>query len=404
MAGAVTVSGGDGMRSGSVIRYDGKRGAVWRIRYRDADGVRVRETLGAEADGWTETKAREALRERLVDVKRDRRRKLSPISFEEFALGWQETYPDARGLKKSTRESYKTIIERHLVPKFGQLSLEAIDVDRLERYLAAKRRDGYGPATLNRHLNLLSALFTAAAKRQLVRANPVALVERPREPRRRWTILTPVEIGLVARAFAELAGAAVDEAERTWILQARVVFITVIAAGLRRGEILGLRWRDVELADPSGAVLRVRETWVRNQVDSPKSEAGERTIPLDKVLAEELWQHRRRTAYRADRDRVFCHPQKGSPLDHKRYAETLKLALAKAKIERPMRPFHDGRHTAITNDAAAGNPQLSIMKRAGHSDFKTTLLYIDLAGETFRAEADRLGQRLFGAKADRPPE
>jgi integrase len=171
----------------------------------------------------------------------------------------------------------------------------------------------------------------------------------------------------------------------------------VVGVGLRRGEILGLRWRDVDLADPSGALLRVRETFVRGAEDTPKSEAGERTIALGPKLAEELWQHRRRTAFPGDNERVFCHPEKGTPLDHKRYAGTLKAALAKAKIEKPMRPFHDGRHTSITNSAAAGLSPAALMARAGHSDFKTTQGYIDLAGETFRADAELLEQRLFGS-------
>jgi site-specific recombinase XerD len=131
--------------------------------------------------------------------------------------------------------------------------------------------------------------------------------------------------------------------------------------------------------------------------DTPKSEAGERTIALGPKLAEELWQHRRRTAFAREDERVFCHPEKGTPLDHKRYAATLKRALARAKVEKPMRPFHDGRHTSITNSAAAGLSPAALMARAGHSDFKTTQAYIDLAGETFRAEAELLEQRLFGA-------
>jgi integrase len=61
-----------------------------------------------------------------------------------------------------------------------------------------------------------------------------------------------------------------DPDERAWIEQARVVFPPVVSAGLRRGEILGLRWRDVSLADPAGATLRVRGTWVRSQRDTPK--------------------------------------------------------------------------------------------------------------------------------------
>jgi integrase len=175
-----------------------------------------------------------------------------------------------------------------------------------------------------------------------------------------------------------------------------VVFLTVVGVGLRRGEVLGLRWRDVDLADPAGAVLRVRETFVRGAEDTPKSEAGERTIALGPKLAEELWQHRRRTAFSGDDERVFCHPEKGSVLDHKRYATTLREAMAAAGVEKPMRPFHDGRHTSITNSAAAGLSPAALMARAGHSDFKTTQGYIDLAGETFRAEAELLEQRLFG--------
>ena len=79
----------------------------------------------------------------------------------------------------------------------------------------------------------------------------------------------------------------------------------------------------------------------------------------------------------------------------------MNAALAKANVRGPMRPFHDGRHTSITNAAAAGTPPAALMARAGHSDFKTTQGYIDLAGETFREEADRLEERVFASL--RPP-
>ena len=84
---------------------------------------------------------------------------------------------------------------------------------------------------------------------------------------------------------------------------------------------------------------------------------------------------------------MFCNPLTGRPLDPKRYAATLRLALKRAKVDRPVRPFHDGRHTSITNAAAAGTSPAALMARAGHSDFKTTQGYIDLAGETFGEEA-----------------
>ena len=167
-------------------------------------------------------------------------------------------------------------------------------------------------------------------------------------------------------------------------------------AGPRRGELLGFHWRDIDLVEPTGAVIRVRETFVRSAQDTPKSEAGERTIPLGPWLAEELWQHRRRTRFCGDDERVFCSPTKGTPFDVARYARTLGAVLARVGITAPVRPFHDLRHTAITNDAAAGSSPLAIMKHAGHTDFKTTQRYIDLAGVTFREDAERAERRLLG--------
>jgi site-specific recombinase XerC len=76
-----------------------------------------------------------------------------------------------------------------------------ITVDAVERFLAGRRKAGLGPATLNRTLNVLSFFFNAAVKRDLVRADPVAFVDRPREPRRRWRILTTARDGAVERAL-----------------------------------------------------------------------------------------------------------------------------------------------------------------------------------------------------------
>jgi hypothetical protein len=110
----------------------------------------------------------------------------------------------------------------------------------------------------------------------------------------------------------------------------------------------------------AGAVLRVRETFVRGAEDTPKSEAGERTIALGPKLAEELWQHRRRTSFAGDDERVFCHPTKGSPLDHKRFARTLRRRLGRRvsrrrcgpsttdgtlRLRTPLRPGYRLRHS-----------------------------------------------------------
>src|SRR5215211_256453 len=214
------------MRRGAcVIRRQGKRGVVFYVKYVDAAGTQVKERVGSEADGWTEQKARAELEARLTDVRREGLRKPSALSFAAFADDWLATYADARGLKRSTRESYRSLLDCHLKPAFGPFRLDQLDVAAVERYLAAKRRAAYEPRTLNRHLNLLGLVLRYAVRRGLVRANPVAAVERPREPRRRWTILNPVEIGRVERALVGLAEEA-DADSSAWVEQARVVFLT----------------------------------------------------------------------------------------------------------------------------------------------------------------------------------
>ena len=97
---------------------------------------------------------------------------------------------------------------------------------------------------------------------------------------------------------------------------------------------------------------------------------------------------------------MFVSPTKGTPFDPARYSKTLRPALDRAESSGP-RPFHDGRHTSITNSAAAGASPAALMARAGHSDFKTTQVYIDLAGETFREEAERLEERIFTGTSTR---
>ena len=143
-------------------------------------------------------------------------------------------------------------------------------------------------------------------------------------------------------------------------------------------------------------MLRVEETWVRSGSDTPKARAGHRTLALGSRLAGELFDHRARSPFSGDDERVFANPRTGRPLAPSRYAEILRLALDRVGIKEHIRPSHDLRHSSITNAAAAGTSPAALMARAGHSSMSTTLLYIDLAGESFRDEADLLERRLWG--------
>ncbi len=107
-----------------------------------------------------------------------------------------------------------------------------------------------------------------------------------------------------------------------------------------------------------------------------------------------MWQ---RTRFQDDEELVFCHPQKGTALDPSRLSRVyLRPALREAGINKPIRPFHDLRHTALTHEAAAGNPMAYVQHRAGHSQSAVTERYIHTAQILFPGAAARGESRLFG--------
>jgi integrase len=69
-----------------------------------------------------------------------------------------------------------------------------------------------------------------------------------------------------------------------------------------------------------------------------------------------------------------------------------------------VRPFHDLRHSSLRNEAAAGSNPIALMTKAGHSSMQTTRIYLRLAGQVFRDEADALEQRLLGGRTFYPSE
>ncbi len=131
-----------------------------------------------------------------------------------------------------------------------------------------------------------------------------------------------------------------------------------------------------------------------------KTEEGERAIALPPVLADALADRYRRTAYKGQDERVFCNPKTGGEYREETFSEAFRAALASAAVEGHIRPFHDLRHTAITNDAAAGASPIAVMAKAGHASMTTAKRYLHLAGVVFRDEAERLEHRLFGNRDD----
>ena len=364
------------MPSGSVIRYEGARGVVWRVKYSDATGKQVMETIGAERDGVTRKTAETELLDRLVKVEKGRWRKPPPLTFKTAAAGWQAEQETEKQWKPATVAQYRLIVDR-LNDWFGAMRLAAIRPADVVAYKAAML-ETYSGASVSRDLSILHSLFAWAVVTERVDRNPVEGVPHPRAAQRKGNALRPDEVQALLRGFD-------DEHDR-------LVFLTLVLTGLRRAELQALRWREVDLIDNR---LRVADS---------KTETGSRSVALSPALADRLWQHRRTSSYKGDGDRVFCHPQAGTIYRYETFSEALRRAYKTAGMNFPegMRPFHDLRVTAITNDAIAGANPVALMTKAGHANMATTRRYLRLAGVVFREEADALEQRLLGGLSTTP--
>jgi len=388
-------NGSEDAKWGRVWRYEGKRGVVWRIRYRDAAGRRVLETLGKEP-AWNRKRAEAELRRRLVDVEREGYRKPEKVTFAAFAEHWLEEYLPGRGLKLTTTDGYRQALRKHLLPYFGRYELKTLEQqpELVDRYVTLKIKQGLSPKTVTNHLLVLQVMLKRAVRWRLIQHNPVADCERPRVEQPELNVLSEAEIARLWSAYGELEAEA-HERENVWWRLARTLTFVALGTALRRGELLALRWRDVQLLE---GLLTVREALVKGRFTTPKSRSSRRLLELGPRTRELLAEHWRESAFQGDDELVFAHPLKGTPLDPARLArEHLRPALKRAGITKPFRPFHDLRHTALTHEAAAGNPMAYVQLKAGHSQSAITERYIHAAQVHFAGAAARGEARIFSA-------
>src|SRR5262245_40761650 len=169
------------MPSGAaVIRYQGERGLVLRIKYCDSDGNQVMETLGREADGWTDTKAQRELGKRLDAVEKGLR-KPTRRTFADLADQFEQVTLRAKPRKRTTLIDYRGMLRNHLRPAFETEDLARLSQrpEAFDRYAADKIDGGLSPKTVRNNLMLLGLMFRQARKWRWVTENPIELVDPP---------------------------------------------------------------------------------------------------------------------------------------------------------------------------------------------------------------------------------
>ncbi len=368
---------------GTVI----KRGAKWSVVLdlgRDENGKRIRRWHS----GFRTKKDAEVARiELLAKVQQGSYVQPARTTVADYLLGqWLPAI--GASVRTSTLSSYRMIVVHHIVPALGGVTLQNLTPARLNAFyadlLSHGRKDGKGlshKSVRNIHVVLRKALGDAMKWGTLAR-NPAALSEPPklrnagRAEMRTWA---PEE----ARAF--LTDRESDRLYTAWLLLA--------STGMRRGEVLGLRWRDIDF---DGATLSVRQTLITVdyglEFSTPKTQKSRRSISLDVVTVAALRTHRAAqlqermmvgAAY-TDHDLVFSKPD-GSPL-HPDYVSQL-FDRAVSRLGLPRIRLHDLRHTYATLALQAGVHPKIVSERLGHSTVAFTLDVYSHALPTMQAEA-----------------
>lgn len=342
-------------KAGRVSWY----GSWWSGGTRVKRKIAVKRTPG-KADGLTRAQAEKELRKRIerdVIVATAARRTLG-----EAGSAYVDHLEHVMERKRSTIQDYRGHLRRHLVPFFGERPIDKIGPAQVEQYLKRKRSAGLSSKTVQNHLNFLHGVFSFAIKRGWAQSNPVAYVDRPkknRSPHQRVRFLQPPELDALIEAAPDDPLGSVE----------RVLYLAAALTGLRQGELLGLKWLDI---DSHARRVRVADNFTRGKMDTPKSHEG-RSVPMAARLGHELAALRERTHFNKDDDLVFCHPETGHVLDPSKMRKRFKDALVEAKARTIT--FHELRHTFGTQMAAAGAPLRAIQEWMGHADAKTTEIY-----------------------------
>jgi integrase len=365
--------------TGHVFRVDRAKGPVWYGKYRLPDGRQVQKRLGPAwtdrgrpAAGYFTKRTAEAwMRETLVEARRGTLpgSVRTGATFADAAAEWLRFIEEDRERKPSTLRDYRSALKVHLLPAFGDRALESITTDDIEAW--RRTLAGLSNRMKNKLIIQLHGIFRRARSVYKLATNPVALIEKhPIRSTGDIQVFSPEEVQALVRAASSEQDAA--------------VFLTAAFTGLRMGELLALRWRDVDFP---GSVIRVRNNWAGGHLTTPKS-GKVRSVPMAPDVATAIARLGNREHWVGDDDLVFASPV-GSYMSDAALRPRYKAALKRAGL-RDLR-FHDLRHTFGTRMISHADIR-RVQEWMGHADIQTTMKYLHYAP---RAEDARLVAAAF---------
>jgi integrase len=347
-----------GPQEGTIYqRKDGRWAAGVHLGY--ANGKRVRK--------WVIARSRKEVADKLAVVLKardenrpipDQRQKLGP-----FLRQWLDDVAKPT-LRASTYDSYDSILKLHLIPGLGRIAVAKLTPAEVQAFLNAKLSSGLSPRRVEYIHAVLRRALVTAERWGLASRNVARLVDVPRVPHHEIRPLTPEQAH-------QLIDATADD-------RYQALYVTAMATGLRQGELLGLRWDDID--------LDVRRLSVRHSLGrvngklvllEPKTTRSRRMVVLPEIAVTALRARRTRQLMErlvagprwVDTGHVFA-TSVGTALDGATVTHSFKRALERAGL--PHSRFHDLRHTAATFLLGQGFTLEDVKNLLGHSSIVLT--------------------------------
>jgi integrase len=292
-------------------------------------------------------------------------------------------------LRTNSYRTYAVFVHKMLIPALGKKRLDKLTVEDVQKLLNAQTRQGVPPITVRYLRNVLKQALAYAQARGKVVQNVASMTTAPAGKSPERPLLSMEQLhGLLQAA----AGTVFEP-----------IYWMALQLGMRQGEILALRWRDVNLAD---GVLHVRSTLAgmkkgRPILTEPKTESSKRMVPIPESLRTMLRSYlARQSEVRLrngrtwiDNDLVFC-LDNGEPISGNRVRKSFRQFAKAAGIPEETH-FHDLRHACATVLAEQGVPPRVAMEILGHRDMRTAELVYKHAREASLHDAIRSVDMVF---------
>lgn len=360
-----------------VVERSGVRGTTFKGCFRDPDG--------RERSAGSYRSRREAMRaanreEQQVLAGSWHDASLGAVTFRTYV---EQVWLPSKHLEPSTRAGYRSNLDRHFFPFFGERPMAKILPSTIQDWVTTATANGLSARSVRKYHTMLGSIFGRAVRDRLILTNPCDHTELPKVVARRSRTLTPEEFGRLLGTIPE---------------RHRLMVATAVETGMRWGELIALRPRNIDFLRRT---ITVEETIV--EVSKKHSPTGERMICKPYPKDNEPRTFGVRTAWleaiaehiksrRISRDDLLFATEVGTPISRNTFRTRVWLPAVKASgVDFKVR-MHDLRHAHASWLLAGGSDLKSVMDRMGHAQIQTTQKYLHALPDADQKNLDALSR------------